>query len=491
MRVQKLSPRRWCRASTRGGYASGVAAAALLAVVGMALLVWLVVIPATRVQAATYTVNVTTDDADLAVGDGHCDSDAAGGDQCSLRAAIEEANASVDNDVIAIGVAGPIVLLAGLPPITDDDLIITGSGQQVSLTAPGTAFTIDHADRVQINNLVIDGEGIGTIGVLVDNWSDDLVLNGLTVRGFAAGVFYAVGSGGERNIIRNCTLTANRDNGVVLNGGKDDVVRDSVITNNGDVAGDSGIEANWEVDLLIQGNTFSGNSDAQILIGNLGVNRRVTIIQNTITSGSDGIVVSAAVNATAAIDIGLSVANRNVFRGAIAAPAEQHLRNLSAANINAIYNDWDAYSPAGIEGVICHDGDAGCGPGVVDFDPFIDTPSPLPTATPLATATETPGGATATPTVTPTATPGGVETLALLASCNPLAWTGSDNTPIADIDGAVSPPDILVALWSLEGGVWLGYSPQFPDVSDLQEMDRLDVVFVCVSTGGTFSRPVI
>jgi hypothetical protein len=48
MRLQKFSPRRWRRASTRGGYASGVAAAALLASVGMALLVWLVVIPATR-----------------------------------------------------------------------------------------------------------------------------------------------------------------------------------------------------------------------------------------------------------------------------------------------------------------------------------------------------------------------------------------------------------------------------------------------------------
>ncbi len=486
MRVQKLSPRRWRRASTRGGYASGVAAAALLASVGMALLVWLVVIPATRVQAATYTVNVATDEGDDNIGDGQCHT--AGG-QCTLRAAIQEANASVDDDVIAIGVSGPIVLLGGLPDITDDDLIVTGSGQQVSLTAPGTAFVINHADRVQINNLVIDGEGIGTTGIVVDNWSDDLVLDGLTVRGFAAGVLYTVGSGGDRNIIRNCTFTANRDDGVVLNGGSDDVVRDSVITNNGDAVGDNGIEVNWEDDVLIEGNTFSGNFDAQIFVGSLGA-LHLTIVRNTITSGSDGIVISAGVNAAAAIDIGLSVDNRNVFRGAIAAPGEQHLRDLSAANINAIYNDWDAYNPAGIEGVICHDGDPGCGPGVVDFDPFIDHASPLETATPTASVTPTPGTPTETPTETPsaTATPGGVETLPLIAGCNPLAWTGSDDTPIADIASAVSPPDILVALWSLEGGVWLGYSPQFPEVSDLQEMDRLDVVFVCVSTGGTFSR---
>jgi parallel beta-helix repeat protein len=456
----------------------------------MALLVWLVVIPATRVQAATYTVNVATDDADLNPGDGVCDSDAAAGDQCSLRAAIEEANASLAQDVIAVGVTGPIVLLGGLPTITDDDLIITGSGQEVSLTAPGTAFSIN-ADGVQINNLIVDGENVGTTGFLVNNWADDLVLDGLTVRRFTDdGLNNSVGSGGDRNTIRNCTFTDNSGDGIELDGGKDNVVRDSVITNNGNAAGDVGLEVNWVDNLLIQGNTLSGNFDAQILIGSLGA-RYVNIIQNTITAGSDGIVIGAAVDAGAHIDIGLSVDNRNVFRGAIAAPAEQYLTDLSAVNINAIYNDWNAYTSAAIEGVICHDGDPGCGPGVVNFDPFIDTPSPLPTVTPTPTATETPGGATATPTVGPTATPGGEETLPLIEGCNPLAWTGSDNTPIATVAGAVSPAGILVALWESAGGVWLGYSPQFPDVSDLQKLNRLDVVFVCVSATGTFSRPVI
>jgi parallel beta-helix repeat protein len=456
----------------------------------MALLVWLAVIPATRVQAATFTVNVTTDDADLAI-DGVCDSHAAAGDQCSLRAAIEEADASAGQDVIAIGVTGPIVLLGGLPAITDNDLVITGSGQQISLTAPGTAFTINNADGVQINNLIIDGGNIGSTGILVNNFADDLVLDGLTVRRFTDdGLNNSVGSGGDRNTIRNCTFSDNGGDGIHLDGGKDNVIRDSVITDNGDVAGDNGLEVSWVDNLLIQGNTFSGNFDAQILIGALGA-RHVTIIQNTITSGSDGIVIGALVDPAAALDIGLSVDNRNVFRGTIAAPAEQHMRDLSAVNINAIYNDWDAYSPAAIEGVICHDGDPGCGPGVVDFDPFINTPSPLPTATATPTATETPGGATATPTVTPTGTPGGVETLPLIAGCNPLAWTGSDNTPIATIAGAVSPAGILVALWQFEGGVWLGYSPQFPEVSDLTQMNRLDVVFVCASATGTFSRPVI
>ena len=73
-----------------------------------------------------------------------------------------------EQDVIAIGVTGPIVLLGGLPAITDNDLVITGSGQQVSLTAPGTAFSVN-ADGVQINNLIIDGEDVGTTGIQISD----------------------------------------------------------------------------------------------------------------------------------------------------------------------------------------------------------------------------------------------------------------------------------------------------------------------------------
>ena len=75
--------------------------------------------------------------------------------------------------------------------------------------------------------------------------------------------------------------------------------------------------------------------------------------------------------------------------------------------------------------------------------------------------------------------------------CNPLANTYPNGTTIATIAAAVSPPDILIALWYFEGGIWLGYPPRFPQVSDLTSMNLLDVVFVCISTAGTFSRPVI
>jgi CSLREA domain-containing protein len=447
-----------------------------LTVLTVALVAWLVVIPATNVQAATYTVNSTND-----VDDGTCSAP-----HCSLREAINAANGTVDDDVIAFSTSGAIVLAAALPAITDDDLTINGGGQQISLTAPGTAVSIN-ADRVKLNNLVIDGEGIGTTGIRISATTDDVILDGVTVRDVTNDGFWNSGGGGQRNTIRNSTFTGNGAVGIGFAGGVDDVVRDCVITGNGA----SGLAVINDDNFLAQGNTFSGNTNAQIGISSMLAGQHMSIIQNTITSGSDGIVVEAGVNATANIDIGLSVENRNVFRGTIAAPAEQHLRNLSPADIDAIYNDWDAYSPAAIEGVICHDGEAGCGAGVVDFEPYVDTPSPLPTATGTPTVTVTPGEATATATVTPTGTTGDVETVALVAGCNPVAWTGANATPISTIANATSPAGILVAIWQFEGGVWLGYSPQFPDVSDLTAMDRLDVAFVCVSTAGTFSRPII
>ncbi len=49
---------------------------------------------------ATYTVNTTGDQADLSPGDGVCKSGSGFGDLCTLRAAIQEANATEGADAI-------------------------------------------------------------------------------------------------------------------------------------------------------------------------------------------------------------------------------------------------------------------------------------------------------------------------------------------------------------------------------------------------------
>lgn len=100
------------------------------------------------------------------------------------------------------------------------------------------------------------------------------------------------------------------------------------------------------------------------------------------------------------------------------------------------------------------------------------------------------------PAPPPPAPPGGMEQLPLQGgACTPVAATYPDATPIATIAGAVTPPGVLESLWEFDGITWLGYSPQFPAASNLTQMDRLDVVFICIGGSGpgagTFSRPVI
>jgi hypothetical protein len=138
-----------------------------------------------------------------------------------------------------------------------------------------------------------------------------------------------------------------------------------------------------------------------------------------------------------------------------------------------------------------------------------ETPGPSPTpggatatpGSPTATPggpTATPGGATATPTATPvgptptpTPLPPGYEAVDLAAGCNPVATTYPDATPIGTIAAAVGPAGNLGALWEFEAGVWLAYSPAYPQASDLTEKNFLDVVFVCVLGPGSFARPIV
>jgi hypothetical protein len=116
-----------------------------------------------------------------------------------------------------------------------------------------------------------------------------------------------------------------------------------------------------------------------------------------------------------------------------------------------------------------------------------------PTATPGG-PTATPGGPTATPagpTPTPTPLPPGYEAVDLAAGCNPVATTYPDATPIETIAAAVGPAGNLDALWEFEGGVWLGYSPAYPQASDLTAKNFLDVVFICVLGPGSFARLIV
>jgi CSLREA domain-containing protein len=79
--------------------------------------------PAAR-AATTFTVNTTGDGADSNTADGVCND---GGGNCSLRAAIQQANATAGTDTIGIAVNGTINLTGALPNVTSD-MTIRGPG---------------------------------------------------------------------------------------------------------------------------------------------------------------------------------------------------------------------------------------------------------------------------------------------------------------------------------------------------------------------------
>src|SRR5688500_13827104 len=73
----------------------------------------------TETAAATFTVNSIGDASDATPGDGLCDS---GGSVCTLRAAIEEANANAGSDTIHFSIgtgAQTIAPATGYPAITE------------------------------------------------------------------------------------------------------------------------------------------------------------------------------------------------------------------------------------------------------------------------------------------------------------------------------------------------------------------------------------
>jgi hypothetical protein len=77
--------------------------------------------------------------------------------------------------------------------------------------------------------------------------------------------------------------------------------------------------------------------------------------------------------------------------------------------------------------------------------------------------------------------------------CNPVASTHPDGTPPATIAAGVDPSDAVNAIWFLVAGEgWLGYSPDVPaELNDLQSVDRLDAIFICVTADATVTMPPV
>jgi hypothetical protein len=97
----------------------------------------------------------------------------------------------------------------------------------------------------------------------------------------------------------------------------------------------------------------------------------------------------------------------------------------------------------------------------------------------------------ATATVALSTTPE-LESVDLVMGCNFVSSTWPDETTPADVAANVAPEGILAGIWAQQPAPnWAGYNPEFPEVSDMGPVDQLDVIAICVTDEGTWSRPVI
>ena len=233
--------------------------------------------------AVTFVVNTTADTADAVPGDGRC---ADSGNACSLRAAVQEANALAGPDTIQLGAA--TYVLSGA---AGDDLAVSGDldiSGDLTLTGAGTASTIIDGggfDRV----LDIDPSGVG-VSVTIAN---------LTVRGGNAA---GEAGGGIRNrgtlSLNNVTLAANSsgiNGGGLLNLGTLTLTNTTVSGNTAGTDG-GGIYNSGGSTLIMTASTVSGNSansagrnGGGIFNASAATLTNVTVSGNSANSGGGGV----------------------------------------------------------------------------------------------------------------------------------------------------------------------------------------------------------
>jgi hypothetical protein len=96
------------------------------------------------------------------------------------------------------------------------------------------------------------------------------------------------------------------------------------------------------------------------------------------------------------------------------------------------------------------------------------------------------------PAGSPRPVPEGMEAVPLVGGCQFSVWTGADATGPAELTELVGPARNLNALWAMQPPpVWKGYSPDFPEVSDMEAVDLLDVLAICMLAPGDFVRPIV
>ena len=266
-----------------------------------------------------YTVDSTGDGADSSTSDGVCDDGTVpGSTNCTLRAAIQQANAG-NGAVIKFNISGSgtqtISPGSALPTITNPVFI---DGYSQSGASAGTLL------------IELDGISAGTDADGLTLSGKGSVVRGLAVSSFEGNGIVLQGSGGGQVIVGNyigtddtgATDEGNGAAGVYINGAPDVVLRDNVIS--GNTTHGVHINGSGAKRAVIFGNTIGLNAGGTADLGNAMAGVYVNgaeeaILRDNVISGNDshGVSLSGSgatnadiqynligVNASATLDLG-------------------------------------------------------------------------------------------------------------------------------------------------------------------------------------------
>jgi CSLREA domain-containing protein/LPXTG-motif cell wall-anchored protein len=281
----------------------------ILSAILLASLVFTVV-PTPNAQAATFTVNSTADAVDATPGNGVC---ATAGAVCTLRAAIQEANALAGDDIITVPAGTFTLTIAGtgeeLAATGDLDIrsniTINGAGAGTSIIDGGALDRVFHiitgTSTVNISSVTIRNGATTRTGGGIHNVDSTLTITNSTLSGNSS-----TGDGGgalftEAGIVNisNTTFSNNsatgsgHGGGAILAIGGILNVSTSVISNN-TAAGDGGGGITSYVDsgtplVTISNTTVSSNTVTGIFADGAGVlsSNPITITASTIANNQN------------------------------------------------------------------------------------------------------------------------------------------------------------------------------------------------------------
>jgi hypothetical protein len=233
----------------------------------------------------TFVVNRTTDEADASTGDNVCDvNTGTAGNQCTLRAAIQETNALANSggpDEIRFNIPGDKTKVKTIKP--DFELPIIGDNINNTLdqavvidgyTQPGSKKNTRATGAINaVPKIQLDGSAAGTdADGLIIGGNSNVTIRGLVINRFdRSGIFLTSTDGSDNNHIEGNFIGTNATGTAALGNGSTGVEINGL--NDGNVVGMDPAAGLAEQRNLISGNdgdgVFAGTSGTDTIRGNL------------------------------------------------------------------------------------------------------------------------------------------------------------------------------------------------------------------------------